>query len=225
MDANIVDIPAIYLPRKVRCRPRKKKASDPVKIDGREYSDFLQLDPELRAKTVEMDSVLGYQTNTAQILSLHFVSMAFQIYLRLVDDTQKSVVDAFDMLEVALGSPEAFEAIFGIILTDRGNEFKAFEALEQSYLVPDKTRCKIYFCDPLSPGQKGRCERNHEELRRILPKGRSDFDALTKRDLAIAASHVNSYPRDSLYGRCPIDLAQLLLPEGFLELIDRKSVV
>ena len=30
-------------------------------------------------------------------------------------------------------------------------------------------------------------------------------------------SHVASYPRKSLNGRCPIDLAEMLLPEGFLE--------
>ncbi|MBQ9002690.1 MAG: hypothetical protein IJ087_12635 [Eggerthellaceae bacterium] len=65
----------------------------------------------------------------------------------------------------------------------------------------------------------GAYERNHEQLRRILPKGRSNFDALSERDLAVAASHVNSYPRASLFGRCPIDLAELLLPDGFLDLI------
>lgn len=56
-------------------------------------------------------------------------------------------------------------------------------------------------------------------LRRILPKGRSDFDALSERDLAAAASHANSYPRASLFGKSPADLALMLLPEGLLDLI------
>ena len=56
------------------------------------------------------------------------------------------------------------------------------------------------------------------ELRRILPKGRSDFDAPTCADLAVAASHVNSYPRAALGGRCPVDAARALLPEGFVDL-------
>ena len=48
-------------------------------------------------------------------------------------------------------------------------------ALERSCLDPAKKRCRVYYCDPQSPGQKGRCERNHEELRRILPKGRTEL--------------------------------------------------
>ena len=49
-------------------------------------------------------------------------------------------------------------------------------------------------------------------------KGRSDFDAPTCADLAVAASHVNSYPRAALGGRCPVDAARALLPEGFVDL-------
>lgn len=81
--------------------------------------------------------------------------------------------------------------------------------------------CREKSCQrhPLSPGQKGACERSHAELRRILPKGRSDFDVLTCGDLAVAASHVNSYPRDTLKGKCPIDVAEALLPDGFLDLL------
>ena len=81
------------------------------------------------------------------------------------------------------------------ILTDRGSEFSDPLAIERSCLEPGKRRCRVFYCDPLAPGQKGACERNHSELRRILPKGRSDFDAPTCADLAVAASHVNSYPR------------------------------
>lgn len=219
MESGVVEVPAIYLPKKVRCRPRKGKAAGPAKIEGREHRDFLALDPETRARAVEMDSVEGREGNTARILSLHFVSISFQFYLRLADATSASVVGSLDMLERALGSPEAFEELFGVILTDRGEEFKPFAALERSCLDPSRKRCTVYFCDALSPGQKGRCERGHGELRRILPKGRSNFDALSERDLAVAASHVNSYPRASLFGKCPVDLAALLLPEGFLDLI------
>ena len=91
-------------------------------------------------------------------------------------------------------------------------------AIERSCLEPGKRRCRVFYCDPLAPGQKGACERNHSELRRILPKGRSDFDAPTCADLAVAASHVNSYPRAALGGRCPVDAARALLPEGFVDL-------
>ena len=104
------------------------------------------------------------------------------------------------------------------ILTDRGSEFSDPLVIERSCLEPGKRRCRVFYCDPLAPGQKGACERNHSELRRILPKGRSDFDAPTCADLAVAASHVNSYPRAALGGRCPVDAARALLPEGFVDL-------
>lgn len=221
MEAGIVDVPAIYLPRKVRCRPRKKHVGQDRRIafKGREYKDFCALPLGEQAQAVEMDSVEGFEANTARILSLHFIASSFQFYLHLADAAARSVIDGLDMLERALGAPEAFMAVLGLILTDRGREFEDFEAIERSCLDPGKRRCRVYYCDPMSPGQKGACERNHAELRRILPKGRSDFDALTCRDLSIAASHVNSYPRDSLRGKCPIDVAQAILPAGFLDLL------
>ena len=62
----------------------------------------------------------------------------------------------------------------------------------------------------------GTYEKNHEELRRILPKGRSDFDALSAVDVAAVCSHVNSYPRPSRGGACPYDLAAPELPAELL---------
>lgn len=220
MEDGTVDVPAIYLPRKVRRRPRRKKEKERTPVAaGRGYADFEALPPEDRARAVEMDAVVGRSRNASRILSIHFAMIAFRFYMRMADATCASAVRCLDSLERALGSPEAFEALLGIVLTDRGPEFKPAEAIERSCLDPSKRRCRVFYCDALSPGQKGSCERNHEELRRILPKGRSDFDALSERDLAVAASHVSSYPGASLFGKCPADLALVLLPEGFLDLI------
>ncbi len=69
--------------------------------------------------------------------------------------------------------------------------------------------------DPMKPSQKGACEKNHEHLRRILPKG-TDFSALTEEDVALVCSHVNSYPR-AAQGGAPIDMASLALPKDLLE--------
>ena len=221
MESGIVEVPAMYLPRKIRCRPRKKKADKrpSLRLAGRTYADFCALGPEAQARAVQMDSVVGLSKNRARILSLHFTAFAFQFYLPLEDATSRSVRQSLDMLERALGSPDAFEAIFGIVLTDRGEEFKSFEVIERSCLDPTRRRCQVFYCDPLTPGQKGACERNHAELRRILPKGRSNFDELTPRDLSLIASHINSYPRAKLNGKCPIDAARIFLPEGFLDLM------
>ena len=56
-----------------------------------------------------------------------------------------------------------------------------------------------------------------EELRRILPKGRTDFDALTAQDMARIMSHVNSYRRKSIDWFAPIDMARAVLPADLLD--------
>lgn len=58
---------------------------------------------------------------------------------------------------------------------------------------------------------------NYEQLRRVLPKGRSDFDALSALDAAVLTSHVNSYPLAGRGGRCAFELAAGLLPRALLD--------
>lgn len=60
--------------------------------------------------------------------------------------------------------------------------------------------------------KKGKCE-NHEEMRKVLPKGKTNFDALAKSDMAVLMSHVNSYARDSLNWAAPYDLEKLVAPQ------------
>ena len=72
---------------------------------------------------------------------------------------QGAVVAAFDHLEMALGSCGLFRLAMGVVLLDRGEEFGDVGGMERSRLSPGEKRCRVYFCDPMSPGQKGRCER------------------------------------------------------------------
>ena len=58
-----------------------------------------------------------------------------------------------------------------------------------------------------------RAAQNHVELRKCLPKGRTDFAALTQRDMAVCMSCVNSYVRESLSWVASIDLAEPSCPE------------
>ena len=64
--------------------------------------------------------------------------------------------------------------------------------------------------------QKGSCEKNHVEFRKIVPKGTS-MDLLTAQDMALVTSHVNSDPRPSLGGLAPLDLASAVLPKTLLD--------
>ena len=227
IEDGTVDIAALDLPRKARFRPRKRRkvaVGDRVDRTGRTYEDFLALPDEDRARAVQGDSVIGLASNSQRILSIHFPRMIFQIYVLLADGRSGRVVAALDAIEAYVGDREAFEAVMGIMVVDRGTEFDDFEGMERSALEPGERRCRVYYCDPMRPGQKAGCERNHSELRRILPKGRSDFDKLDATDVAVACSHVNSYPRRSLGGACPAEVARITLPASLLDSLGIERV-
>jgi IS30 family transposase len=217
----------IELPRKARCRPRKKKdvaARERVDRAGRTFDDFKALPLTEQVRVVQADSVIGYERNERDILSLHIVAATFQIYLLKEHASAQAVVTWLDVIERACGSRGAFEAMFGILLLDRGVEFDDWAGMEASCLEPGQRRCRVFYCDPMETNQKSQCERNHEQLRRLLPKGRSDFDRLSVWDVAVCSSHVNSYPSAGRGGKCGFDLAAGMLSQGLLDELGLERV-
>lgn len=216
--AGILETSDVELPRKASVRPRRrKKERGRPRVDrtGREYSDFLALPEEERARAVQGDSVEGRRGNRRDVLSLHLVARKFQLYLLKDHADPAATVHAIDRVERAMGSRERFEAAFGVMLLDRGVEFDDFGGIEDSCLEPGRSRCRVFYCDAQESNQKSQCERNHEQLRRILPKGRTDMDLLTDADVAACCSNVNSYPLASLGGVSPIDnLGAIVPPEA-----------
>ena len=78
------------------------------------------------------------------------------------------------------------------------------------FVIDDETGEKwinVFFTRPYRSGDKGACERNHELFRYILVKGKTMND-LTQEDLNYYFSMINSYPRKSLGGKCPIDVLE-----------------
>lgn len=214
----------IELPRKVRVRPRKRKregkgAETRVDRSGRTYDDFLALPVGDQARVVQGDSVVGHQHGRYDVLSLMLVARRFQLYLLKGHGLSSETVACLDAIEAGMGSPEAFERVFGVLLVDRGTEFDDWAGMERSCLVEGRRRCRVFYCDAMESNQKSPCERNHEQLRRILPKGRTDMDLLSAEDVATCCSHVNSYPLESLGGRSPFDSLGGLLPDEVLDLL------
>lgn len=213
-------ITTLDLPRSVRYKPRNKKSTpgrDRVDRTGRTFDDFKALPLEDQVRVVQGDSVEGFSTNENDILSLHVVARAFQIYLLKKHASPKATVIWFDVVEQACGSRALFEAIFGILLLDRGVEFDDWEGMERSCLEPGERRCRVFYCDAMKSNQKSEAERNHEQLRRILPKGRSDFDKLSAYDVATCCCHVNSYPSANRGGQSPFELLGGLLPQSLFD--------
>jgi IS30 family transposase len=224
-----IPILAIDLAKKVKYKKRKhakKQSHISGFFKGHEYEDYLELSEEDRAITTEVDTVLGKRSDSKCILSLHRIDLHFQIYLLLQSKTTECVVEAFDWLEECCEG--RFSEFFGLCLFDRGSEFDDIAGLERS-CKREGLRMAAYFTDPSRPDQKGSAEKNHVELRKLIPKGMSmqGLDAYT---LAEICSHVNSTIRKGCGNTTPIQMAQLVLPTELfdnlgLQLIPTKDVI
>jgi IS30 family transposase len=73
-------------------------------------------------------------------------------------------------------------------------------------------RTNIFYCDPSASFQKWAAEKNHEEIRNVLPKGTS-FDNLTQEDIDLMMNHINSYSRANLNDKTPYDTFKFLFGE------------
>lgn len=60
--------------------------------------------------------------------------------------------------------------MFRAVLTDNGAEFSD-EAAIAALLGEGPGETRLFYCDPWRSDQKGACERNHVEIRKLLPKG------------------------------------------------------
>lgn len=221
------DIIKMDPPRAVRYRPRSKSKGPgdgciPREyLKGRTYEDFRNLDEGLKLKAVEMDTVVGRLGVDSQcILTLHFKRLHFQLYILLPRRDSHSVVRTLDMLD---GVTEGlFGKLFPVMLADRGTEFSDVPRMESGEDGTPRTR--VFFCDAMQSQQKGSAEKNHVELRRVLPKGKTDFDALTEKDMATCMSHINSYCRESIEWWSPIDVARVVLPLELTEALGIEKV-
>lgn len=69
----------------------------------------------------------------------------------------------------------------------------------------------MYYCDPLQSQQKGACEKNHVEIRKLLDKRlKVAFNRLDVIDASHLMSHVNSEPRASLCNKTPVEMFRWL---------------
>ena len=209
-----IDVRKMDLRKKVKYKKRNKKRSSRHEKEfyaGREHSDYMELDADVRASTVQMDCVEGAEGDEQALLTLHFVTLRFQIYILLAKKDSAHVVAALDWLEELCGK-RMFRKLFGLILADRGSEFDDFAGIERG------GRCSVYYTDPQRPDQKGGCEKAHVELRKIIGKGTSiDGLGLDAWLVAGICSHANSSLRLAIGDTSPMALAKAALPASLLE--------
>lgn len=178
-----MDLPNLELRRKVAYRPRSntKEVTPTSHGKNRSYAAFKELDDESRATACEMDTVMGRKFDKPCLLTLYLRPSKFQFVFMLPEKTNEAVTLALDEMEHLIGR-RAFKRLFGLILTDNGTEFSNMRPIERSK-VGASDRTKVYYCDVRQSQQKSCCERNHVELRKMLPKGYFAFDSLQKRIL------------------------------------------
>lgn len=211
IDSGLITACNIDLPRKVKYRPRKR-AGMIHKVDrkcriGRTYDDFQKhMQKNDFPLVVQMDSVIGRIGGKA-LLTIHFVKAEFMLaFLRDADDSQ-SVIDIFDSLNDLLGI-DMFKMIFPVLLGDNGSEFSNPIAIECDRTTGE-IRTSVFYCDPQASFQKGAAEKNHEEIRKVLPKGTS-FDHLTQKHISLMMDHINSYSRPTLNDKTPHETFKFL---------------
>ncbi len=196
-----------------------KKRQDRRYLQGRTYKDYsayLAENPDVFV--TQMDTVYNDEAHGPFIQTFKFVKAGLLFALLQEEKTSSAMLSGINLLEELLGS-QLFRKYAHVLLTDRGSEFSAAQAMETA--ADGSRRARVFFCDPMQSGQKGTLENNHVELRYILPKqtdlrglGLVDQDALN-----LVLSHVNSAPVQSLGGKCPLELTAFLYPDLYEKLL------
>lgn len=171
-------------------------------LNGRTYEDYINYTKEKDVLIVQLDTVVGKLVDNKKILTIHWPSFHFQIGILLEKLSPAFVNNALMELKNKLGL-ETYKILFQVILTDNGIEFSLLDEIEND--ENGELITKVFFCDSYKSSQKGSCERNHEFIRYVLPKGVS-FDNLNQKDVDLIFSHINSTPRNSLGFKTPFEL-------------------
>ncbi len=218
-----LDVKVSDLPRYVRFKRsnqyaivRQNKIANIERMFQRTFTDFTRFTknhPDL--PVVQYDSVIGKLKDEKAILTITFPKERFQFGRIIKKGSPEAVLNVVTWIFALIGYDKAKE-IFAINLADNGLEFSYFHKLEQFDV-------RVYFTNPYRSTDKAACERNHEFIRYIIPKGKT-LDDLTQSDVNLMFSHINSYVRESNQNKTPYELIVERFGPEFVELLGIKYV-
>ncbi len=225
------EVKNIDLRKKVKLKPRKKTQNELRKVRiakiGHTYEDFLKyMEKHPDTTVVEMDTVIGKRDEPECLLTFMHRKTNMLMCRKLKEHTSNAVIEELDKMYETMGE-KVFKQTFTIILTDNGSEFEDVHNIE--YTKDGKQRCKVFYCDPMRSGQKGKLENVHRLVRYVIPKGTS-LKSITEKDVILMYNNINNYIRKSLNHKAPIQFGKLLLNEKVisyfsLEELDPKKVL
>jgi transposase len=173
-----------------------------------------------------MDTLEGKKGGSA-VLSLLFTKTNLQLYFKISTICIEEVNRIFNGIRRHLGN-DLFKETFGCILTDRGKENRDPVSIETD---PEsgEVLTRVFYCDAQRSEQKGKCEKNHEHFREMIPKGRN-MDRFGQKTIDHVSLQVNNYPRGSLNYHSPLSCTMNLLNKKVfelnnLQLIPTKKVI
>ena len=223
--AGYAEMTNMDLRRKVGYRPRRRSAPRAAARHSarRSHEEFMRLAEDERAGAWEMDTVEGSAADSARLLTLYHRPTSFQLAIPVADGTCGAVLAGLGLVREALGA-EGVRRVFRLVLTDNGSEF-ADEAAIAALLGEAAGETRLFYCEGRRADQKGGCEKNHVEIRKLLPKGRGlRLDRLSRADAALVMSQVDSEPRGKLAWRAPAEMLLAAFGDDARALLDAFGV-
>ena len=156
----------------------------------------------------------GEAADRKAILTITYPEFRFQFGFLIAKGNARSALGKLALLRKLLGADYA--GIFRCNLSDNGPEFARFHEIEEWGV-------RAFFANPYRSTDKAACERNHEFIRYVIPKGRP-LDGLTQAKVETLFSHINSYVRGSNENRTPYELMLARFGEGFMEAIGIRRI-
>ena len=212
------------LPRYVRYSHKynysKRNIVNVSRMLGRTYSDYLDYVKDKPFINIwQYDSVEGKIDDKKSVLTITYPETRFQFGYLISKQNSKSVFAKIRKLQKLL--KDKYQFIFEVNLSDNGPEFSIFHELEND--ENNRPLVKMFFTDPYRSTDKASCERNHEFIRYIIPKGKS-LDFLTQEKVNLMFSHINSYVRLSNKNKTPYELTLTKFGEEFMNIIGIKKI-
>lgn len=218
------DVKPHDLPRYVRFKREysyvKPKILNVERMLGRTFNDFKEyINKNPNINIWQFDSVVGKIGDKKTILTITFPKTRFQFGILLGGNKSYKVLDTMRYFRSQL--KESFSEIFSVNLSDNGPEFSIFH--EAEFDENGERVCRIFFANPYRSTDKAECERNHEFIRYIIPKGHS-LDFLTQEKVNLMFSHINSYIRESNKNKTPYELTLESFGSEFMKLIGIEEI-